>query len=111
MKKGEVTGYMNEREVPHLVELELLPGGSSSLMPSTVSTGGIPIRWGGGHEVEQVHVAFASPMPPLLMFFGSASARAFLETIITRAPDYVLVRSHAHQPASVDRNDVRLIQM
>jgi hypothetical protein len=48
------------------------------------------------------------------MFFGSASAaRAFLETIITRhtAPGYVLVRSHEHQPASVDRNDVLLIQM
>jgi hypothetical protein len=29
MKKGEVTGHMNEREVLHLVELELLPGGSS----------------------------------------------------------------------------------
>jgi hypothetical protein len=62
MKKGEVTGHMNEREFPHLVELELLPGGSSSLMPSTVNTGGIPIRWGrGGHEVEQVHVRFCFP--------------------------------------------------
>src|SRR5262245_35285161 len=36
-----------------------------------------------------------------------------LETIIARrtAPGYVLVRSHEHQPASVDGNDVRLIQM
>jgi hypothetical protein len=30
MSKGEVTGHMNEREFPHLVELELLPGGSRS---------------------------------------------------------------------------------
>jgi hypothetical protein len=25
-RKGEVTGHMNEREFPHLVERELLPG-------------------------------------------------------------------------------------
>ena len=35
-----------------------------------------------------------------------------LETIITRraAPGYVLVRSHQHQPASVDRDEIRLIE-
>jgi hypothetical protein len=40
-RKGEGTGHMNEREFPHLVELELPRGGfrsrTSSLMPSTVS--------------------------------------------------------------------------
>jgi len=29
-RKGEVTGHMNERELLHLVKLELLPGGSRS---------------------------------------------------------------------------------
>ena len=29
-RKGEVTGHMNEREFPHLVELELPPGGFRS---------------------------------------------------------------------------------
>jgi hypothetical protein len=29
-RKGEVTGHMNEREFPHLVELELPPGGLPS---------------------------------------------------------------------------------
>ena len=29
-RKGEVTGHMNEREFPHLVELELAPGGYRS---------------------------------------------------------------------------------
>jgi hypothetical protein len=35
-----------------------------------------------------------------------------LETIITRraAPGYVLVRSHQYQPASVDRDEIRLIE-
>ena len=34
-----------------------------------------------------------------------------LETIITRraTPGYVLVRSHQHQPASIDRDEIRLI--
>ena len=44
---------------------------------------------------------------------GSRHDGLRLETIITRytAPGYVLVRSHEHQPASVDRNDIRLIQI
>jgi hypothetical protein len=29
-RKGEVTGHMNEREFPHLVELKLPPGGFRS---------------------------------------------------------------------------------
>ena len=29
-RKGEVTGHMNEREFPHLAELELPPGGFRS---------------------------------------------------------------------------------
>jgi hypothetical protein len=34
-RKGEITGHMNERDFPHLVELELPPGGlpSSQLGP------------------------------------------------------------------------------
>jgi hypothetical protein len=29
-RKGEVTGHMNERDFPHLVELELPPAGTSA---------------------------------------------------------------------------------
>ena len=29
-RKGEITGHMNERDFPHLVELELPPGGFRS---------------------------------------------------------------------------------
>jgi hypothetical protein len=40
-RKSEITGHMHERDFPHLVELELPPGGfrnkSWSLNPSTVN--------------------------------------------------------------------------
>ncbi len=70
-RKGEVTGHMNEREFPHLVELELPPGGFRSQnleFDAFHRERGIPIRRGRGrHEVEQFHVRFCFPMPPLLM--------------------------------------------
>ena len=62
---------MNERDFPHLVELELPPGGLPSQnleFDAFHREHGIPIRRGRGrHEVEQFRVRFCFPMPPLLM--------------------------------------------
>src|SRR5258708_27873057 len=74
-RKGEATGHMNEREFPHLVELELSPGGFRSQnleFDAFHREGGIPIRRGGGrHEAEQFHVRFCFP--------DAATADAFRE--------------------------------
>jgi len=67
-RKGEVTGHMNEREFPHLVELELPPGGIRSQnleFDAFHREHGIPVRRGRGrHEVEQFHVRFCFPDAP-----------------------------------------------
>ena len=64
-RKGEITGHMNEREFPHLVELELpLDGFRSQNLEFDAFHRelGIPIRRGHGrHEVEQFHVRFCFP--------------------------------------------------
>jgi hypothetical protein len=74
-RKGEVTGHMNEREFPHLVELELPPGGFRSQnleFDAFHRERGIPIRRGRGrHEMEQFHVRFCFP--------DAATADAFHE--------------------------------
>jgi len=74
-RKGEITGHMNEREFPHLVELELPPGGFRSQnleFDAFHRERGIPIRRGRGrHEVEQFHVRFCFP--------DAATADAFRE--------------------------------
>ena len=66
-RKSEVTGHMNEREFPHLVELKLPPGGFRSQnleFDAFHREYGIPIRRGRGrHEVEQFHVRFCFPDP------------------------------------------------
>ena len=75
-RKGEITGHMNELEFPHLVELELPPGGLPSQnleFDAFHREHGIPIRR-GRHEAEQFHVRFCFPDAPLLMPFTSASA-------------------------------------
>ena len=67
-RKGEVAGHINEREFPHLVELELPPGGFRSQnleFDAFHREHGIPIRRGRGrHEVEQFHVRFCFPDAP-----------------------------------------------
>jgi hypothetical protein len=74
-RKGEVTGHLNERESPHLVELELPPGGFRSQnleFDAFHRERGIPIRRGRGrHEMEQFHVRFCFP--------DAATADAFHE--------------------------------
>ena len=74
-RKGEITGHMVELEFPHLVELELPPGGfrSQNLEFDVFHRErGIPIRRGRGrHEVEQFHVRFCFP--------DAATADAFHE--------------------------------
>ena len=64
-RKGEITGHMNELEFPHLVELELPPGGFCSQnleFDAFHRERGIPIRRGRGrHEAEQFHVRFCFP--------------------------------------------------
>ena len=77
---------MNERDFPHLVELELPPGGlpSQSLeFDAFHREHGIPIRRGRGrHEAEQFHVRFCFP--------DAATADAFRErfggTRLTSSP-------------------------
>jgi len=64
-RKGEITGHMNERNFPHVVELALPPGGfrsRSSEFEAFHRELGIPIRRGRGrHEAEQFHVRFCFP--------------------------------------------------
>jgi hypothetical protein len=74
-RKGEITGHMSERDFPHLVELELPPGGfrSQSLeFEAFHRERDIPIRRGRGrHEVDQFHIRFCFP--------DAATADAFRE--------------------------------
>ncbi len=64
-RKAEVTGLMNERDFPHVVELALPPGGfrsRSSEFEAFHRELGIPIRRGRGrHEAEQFYVRFCFP--------------------------------------------------
>ena len=74
-RKFEITGHMNERDFPHLVELALPPGGirdQSLEFNAFHHECGIPIRRGRvRHEVEQFHVRFCFP--------DAATADAFRE--------------------------------
>jgi hypothetical protein len=85
-RKGEVTGHMNEREFPHLVELELPPGGFHSQnleFDAFHREHGIPIRRGRGrHEVEQFHVRFCFPDAPT----ADAFRERFGGTPLTSSP-------------------------
>jgi hypothetical protein len=64
-RKSEITGHMNERDFPHLVELELPSGGfrnKSLELESFHRERGVSIRRGcGRHEGEQFHVRFCFP--------------------------------------------------
>src|SRR5262245_55770706 len=61
----EMTGQTNERDFPHIVELELPPGGFRSQgleFDAFHRERGIPIRRGRGrHEAEQFHDCFCFP--------------------------------------------------
>src|SRR5258708_15697001 len=66
--KGEITSHMNERDFPHLVELELPPGGfrSQSLeFEAFHRERGIPIRRGRGRHEVKTHrrVTYGRPAP------------------------------------------------
>ena len=77
-RKFEITGHMNERDFPHIVELELPPGGFRNRaleFDAFHHERRIAVRRGRGrHEGEQLSIASASPMPPPLMLFGNALA-------------------------------------
>jgi hypothetical protein len=64
-RKFEITGHMNERDFPHLVELELSPGGfrnQSFEFNAFHRDRGIPIRRGRSwHKEEQLYVRFCFP--------------------------------------------------
>jgi hypothetical protein len=72
-RKSEITGHMNERDFPHIAELELPPGGfrnKSQEFESFHRERRIIIRRGcGRHEREQFHVRFCFP--------NAATAEAF----------------------------------
>jgi hypothetical protein len=74
-RKSEITGHTNERDFPHLVELELPLGGfrnKSLELESFHRERGITIRRGcGRHAGEQFHVRFCFP--------DAATADAFRE--------------------------------
>jgi len=64
-RKFEITAHMNERDFPHIVELALPPGGFRSQS----------LEFDAFHrERSNSTSASASPMPPLLMPFRTASA-------------------------------------
>jgi hypothetical protein len=97
-RKSEITGHMNERDFPHIVELELPPGGfrSQSLeFDAFHHDRGIPIRRGRGrHEAEQFHVRFCFP--------DTATADAFREGrqpyLIVRKIPYLIGALRRHAP-------------
>ena len=64
-RKSEITGHLNERDFPHLVELALPPGGFRNRdleFAAFHRNRGVPIRRGRGrHEGEQFHVRFCFP--------------------------------------------------
>jgi hypothetical protein len=74
-RKFEITGHLNERDFPHVVDLELPPGGfrnKSLEFDAFHRERSIPIRRGRGrHEAEQFHVRFCFP--------DAATADAFQE--------------------------------
>jgi len=91
-RKFEITGHMNEREFPNLVEIELPPGGfrSRSLeFDAFHCERGIPIRRGRGrHEGEQFHVRFCFPDAAT----GDAFHERFGGTRLTYSPPMVGLR-------------------
>ena len=64
-RKGEITGHMNERDFPHLVELALPPGGfrsQTSEFEAFHRERRIPTRRGRGrHEGGQFYIRFCFP--------------------------------------------------
>jgi hypothetical protein len=63
-RKSEITGYMNERDFPHLVELELPAGGfrDKSQEFDAFHRDRIPVRRGRSrHEAEQFYIRFCFP--------------------------------------------------
>ena len=72
-RKREITGLMNERDFPHLVELALPPGGFRSVFlefDAFHRERRIPVRRGRSrHEVKQVYIRFC--------FRETATADAF----------------------------------
>jgi hypothetical protein len=80
-RKSEITGRMNERDFPHLVELELPPGGirnkSKNLNRSTVNAAS---QFGevaaGTRESNSTSVSAFQMGPPLTPFTAASAARA-----------------------------------
>jgi len=64
-RKREITGLMNERDFPHLVELALPPRGFRSVFlefDAFHRERRIPVRRGRSrHEAEQSHIRFCFP--------------------------------------------------
>ena len=64
-RKREITGLMNERDFPHLVELALSPGGFRSVFlefDAFHRQRRIPVRRGRSrHEAEQSYIRFCFP--------------------------------------------------
>ena len=64
-RKREITGLMNERDFPHLVELALPPGAFRSVVLEIDAfhrDRRIPVRRGRNrHEAEQFHIRFYFP--------------------------------------------------
>ena len=67
-RKREINGLANEQDFPHLVELELPPGGFRSVfleIDTFHRDRRIPVRRGlSRHEAEQFHIRFCFPDTP-----------------------------------------------
>jgi hypothetical protein len=90
-RKSEITGHINERDCPHLVELELSAGGfrdKSQELESFHRERGIAIRRGRGrHQAEQFHVRFCFPDAARCCLSGALRRHApDLFTVQARAP-------------------------
>jgi hypothetical protein len=100
-RKGEITGRMNEREFPHLVELALQPGGfrsRTSKFNAFHRERGIFIRHGRGrHEAEQFYVRFC--------FHDAATADAFREHFGGERMTYVPERARPRRPRRACRGE------
>jgi hypothetical protein len=80
-RKSEITGHMNERDFPHLVELELPSGGfrnkSWSLNLSTVNAvSAFAEAAAGTRESNSMSVSAFPTQPPLMPFRSGSAVRA-----------------------------------
>jgi quercetin dioxygenase-like cupin family protein len=121
-RKLEITGHMNERDFPHIVELELPPGGfrnQSFEFNAFHRDRGIPIRRGRSwHKEEQFYVRFGAGVHVephshtneqiVWMLKGKMEFRLGSEQRVCGQGDVVVIPGGAEHEASI-REDTEAI--